>query len=63
MAAQTFAQISGARNHGASMATIEKICRALDTTPGELLELAPDAPTKSTRSRTKKTKRKGSRRR
>ena len=56
---QTFAQIATATNHGATLATIEKICWALDTTPAELLELFPDTPRKAKKkktSRKKKTK-------
>lgn len=41
-----------------SLDTIEKICRALEVTPGDLLELMDDPPTSTkTKSRTMKKKR------
>ena len=54
----TFESIGTNRNYNATLATIEKICLALDVTPGDLLELIPDPPPKSKRKRRKKTKRK-----
>lgn len=55
LSASTFQAISTRLNHNTTLRTIEKICRALETTPGELLELIPDSPRKSKKK--KKTSR------
>lgn len=50
-------RIMGSRDdYNATLATLEKICRTLDVTPGDLLELIDDPPK---RKRTAKKKRRG----
>ncbi len=63
LSSQTFAQIATARNHGASLATIEKICLALETTPGELLQLIPDTPRKSKKKKKATSRKKNTQKR
>jgi DNA-binding Xre family transcriptional regulator len=40
----TLRKIGGSLTHHTTLANIEKICRALDVTPGGLLELIDDPP-------------------
>ena len=55
-------QNMGSRPHyNASLATLARVCKALDVTPGDLLELIDDPP-KPTRTSKKKKKKKGKKR-
>lgn len=54
--ASTLGSMGSRRNYHTSTSNLEKICIALDVTPGELLELIPDPPRKSKKK--KKTLRK-----
>ena len=55
--AQTTLQSIGSRDdYNATLATIEKICWALDTTPADLLELIDDRPKPKRRQSAKKTR-------
>lgn len=49
--------------YNATLETIEKICRALDVTPGDLLELMDDPPAESETKSRKSEKKKRPRRR
>ena len=40
----TLRKIGGSLTHHTTLANIEKLCRALDVTPGDLLELIDDPP-------------------
>jgi DNA-binding Xre family transcriptional regulator len=44
VAEPTLHSIGSRRNYNATLATLEKICWALDVTPAELLELIDDRP-------------------
>ena len=44
LARTTLESIASRTDYNASLHAIEKICRALDCTPGQLLELVPDSP-------------------
>ena len=44
LAKGTLNNIGSSDDYNATLATIEKICRALDITPGDLLEIIPDPP-------------------
>ncbi len=57
LAKGTLNNIGSRDDYNATLATIEKICRALDVTPGFLLELIDDPP-KPARKRKKKPKKK-----
>lgn len=61
IAHNTLSSIGGRPGYRTTMANLEKICIALDVTPGELLAIIPDKPRKSKkkkkRSRKKVTKR------
>ena len=50
----TLRKIGGSLTHHTTLKNIEILCRALDVTPGDLLELVDDAPKKK---REKKKKR------
>ena len=41
-------------DYNATLVTLEKICRALEVTPGDLLELIPDPPKPKRASKKKK---------
>ena len=45
LAKGTLNNIGSRNDYNATLATIEKICRALDVTPGDLLEVIDDRPT------------------
>lgn len=49
----TLRSIGGRLGYQPNLATVEKICRALDLTPGDILELIDDPP-KAQRKRTRK---------
>ena len=42
-----------------TLANVERICKALDVTPGDMLEIIPDPPKKKRKAKKKKTKRSG----
>ncbi len=44
LARTTLESIATRSDYNASLRTIGKICRALDCTPGQLLEVVPDDP-------------------
>ena len=57
LAKGTLTNIGSSDEYNATLGTIERICRALDVTPGFLLELIDDKPKpKSTAKKEKKTK-------
>ena len=49
----TLRKIGGSLTHHTTLANIEKLCRALDVLPGDLLELIDDPP-KAKRIKTRK---------
>lgn len=54
VAEPTLHSIGSRSDYNATLATIEKLCRALDVTPGDLLELIDTPPkTRCKRTRTK----------
>ncbi len=55
LAAGTLQNIGSRPRYNASLATLAKICKALDVTPGDLLELIDDPP--KTKRATKKKRR------
>ena len=58
LARGTLQNIGSRDDYNATLELIEKLCRALDVTPGDLLELIDDPP-KPKRSAKKKKKRRG----
>ena len=56
LAKGTLNNIGSHDEYNATLATIEKICRALDVTPGDLLELIDDPPKRKARPRKQKKK-------
>ncbi len=56
LAEGTLHNIGSHRKYSATLATIAKICRALDVTPGDLLELIDDPPKRKGRPRKQKKK-------
>ncbi len=57
IAVPTLRAIGSRLGYHPTLGNIEKICRALDVTPGDLLEIIPDRP-KPKRKAKKKTKKK-----
>ena len=58
--AQGTLRIIGSRDdYNATLELIEKLCRALDVTPGDLLELIGDPPKPKPASKKKKRKKQG----
>ena len=53
IAKQTLHTIGSRDDYNATLETIEKLCRALDVTPGDLLELIDDPPKPKRRSKKK----------
>lgn len=47
----TIEAIASRPDYNTTLTTIEKLCRALDCTPGDLLELLPDPPDEPTEQR------------
>jgi len=47
----TLEALSSRPDYNTTISTIEKLCAALDCTPGDLLELIPDSPPSSRRNR------------
>ena len=56
LAEGTLHNIGSHRKYNATLATIAKICRALDVTPGDLLELIDDPPKTKRKRKAKRTK-------
>ncbi len=56
LAEGTLHNIGSHRKYNATLATIAKICRALDVTPGGLLELIDDPPKQKNRNKKKAKK-------
>lgn len=44
LSAATFHKIGSHDNYNATLVTVEKICLALEVTPGDLLEIIPNSP-------------------
>jgi DNA-binding Xre family transcriptional regulator len=44
ISAATFHKIGSRDDYNATLATVEKICLALNTTPADLLQMIPDPP-------------------
>lgn len=59
----TLRSIGGRPGYGTTMANLEKICIALDVTPGDLLEIIPDKPRKSKKKKKKRSRKKVTKRR
>ena len=56
LAKGTLNNIGSRDDYNATLATIEKICRALDITPGDLLEMIDDPPKPKRASRKNRKK-------
>ena len=54
LAAGTLQNMGSRPRYNASLATLAKICKALDVTPGDLLELIPDPPKPKRRAKKKR---------
>ncbi len=59
LARGTLHNMGSRSGYNATLKTIALICRALDVTPGDLLELIDDPPKKKTKRSAKKNKKKG----
>ena len=55
----TLRTIGSRDDYNATLVTLEKICMALDVTPGNLLEIIPDRPKSKRKAKKKKKKRSG----